>query len=299
MRHLPYEERLQRLGLHSLQQRRRLQADLITAFKIFTGLLDIDPNLFFPLPARRGLRGHPYKVLEGARHRWMKGSAFSVRVVEYWNKLPASVVTAPSVNIFKERLEKVWTEVFPHLTHWLNTHLPFSLPLHPTCAPSNSYLYYYIYNNLCYPTPCSISVVSSGPLWPSFYHYKSKSIYVLGAIQEHTTSAASYLLFWLTQNRHDSLRASFRQIWRISSQYGLANCDHGWTVIDYWFLLIRVTGLRGVCVVFARRIQMIWPKGVGRALVFGKLRLSVMCSKRSILTGIQEDTQLHRRLSES
>ncbi len=46
MRHLPYEERLQRLGLHSLQ-RRKLWDDLITAFKIFKGLLDIDPNLFF------------------------------------------------------------------------------------------------------------------------------------------------------------------------------------------------------------------------------------------------------------
>ncbi len=57
MRHLPYEERLQRLGLHSLQQR-RLQADLITTFKIFTGLLDIDQNLFFLPPARSR-----YKVL--------------------------------------------------------------------------------------------------------------------------------------------------------------------------------------------------------------------------------------------
>ncbi len=57
MRNLPYEERLQRLGLHSLQQR-RLRDDLITAFKIFKGLLDIDPNLFFLPPARRGLRGH-------------------------------------------------------------------------------------------------------------------------------------------------------------------------------------------------------------------------------------------------
>ncbi len=41
MRHLPYEERL---------QRRRLRADLVTAFKIFKGLLDIDPNLFYFLP---------------------------------------------------------------------------------------------------------------------------------------------------------------------------------------------------------------------------------------------------------
>ncbi len=61
MRHLPYEERLQRLGLHSLQ-RRRLRDDLITAFKIFKGLLDIDPNMFFLPSARRGLSGLPYKV---------------------------------------------------------------------------------------------------------------------------------------------------------------------------------------------------------------------------------------------
>ncbi len=36
MRHLPYEERLQRLGLHSLEWR-RLRDELITAFKIFKG----------------------------------------------------------------------------------------------------------------------------------------------------------------------------------------------------------------------------------------------------------------------
>ncbi len=35
---------------------------------------------------------------------------------------PASVVTAPSVNVFKKRLEKVWTGIFPHLPHRLNSH---------------------------------------------------------------------------------------------------------------------------------------------------------------------------------
>ncbi len=58
-------------------------ADLITAFKIFTGLLDIDPNLFFLPPARRGLRGHTYKVLQGVSHHQRRGLAFSVRVVKY------------------------------------------------------------------------------------------------------------------------------------------------------------------------------------------------------------------------
>ncbi len=58
MRHRPYEERLQRLGLHYLQ-RRRFWADLITAFKIFTGLWDVNSNLFFFLPHAAPLQGSP------------------------------------------------------------------------------------------------------------------------------------------------------------------------------------------------------------------------------------------------
>ncbi len=110
--HLPYEERLQRLCLHSLQKR-QLWADLITTFKIFTGLLDIDPNMFFLPPTQRGLRGHP----QGTSHLRRRGTAISVRAIKYLNKLPASVFTAPSVYIFKKRLEKVLTQAFPHLLH--------------------------------------------------------------------------------------------------------------------------------------------------------------------------------------
>ncbi len=91
IRHLPYEGR---------RQRQRLWTNLITAFKIFTGLLVVDPNLFFLPPTRWGLSGHSYNVLQGKRHRQRRESDFSVRVVKYWNKFLASVVTAPSVNIF-------------------------------------------------------------------------------------------------------------------------------------------------------------------------------------------------------
>ncbi len=58
IRHLPYEEKLKRLSLHSLQKR-RLRSNLITAFKIFMGLLDMNSNLFFLPPTRRGLRRYP------------------------------------------------------------------------------------------------------------------------------------------------------------------------------------------------------------------------------------------------
>ncbi len=96
IRHLPYEERLQRLRLNFLQLQ-PLWADLITAFKISTGRLDVDPNMFF------FRLGHPYTVLQLKRDRWTRGSVFSVSVAKDWNKYPAFVVTAPSDNIFKKR----------------------------------------------------------------------------------------------------------------------------------------------------------------------------------------------------
>ncbi len=130
IRHLPYEERL---------QRRRLLADLITAFKIFKGLLDIDPNLFFLPPARHGLRGHPYKVFQGASHRRRRSSAFSVRVVKYCNKLPASVATAPSVNVLSMSMVGESLDRYPSPSPPLTENSP--TPLKPTPPPTPSHLH--------------------------------------------------------------------------------------------------------------------------------------------------------------
>ncbi len=148
---------------------RLFRDDLITAFKIFEGPSGIDPNLVFLPPVRRGLKGHPFKVLQGASRRRRRGSAFSVRVVKYWNKLPASVVAAPSVYVFKKRLE-VWTEVFPHPPKdWTLTppRCPTPPPSPPAHHPST------VIMSIGYQTPCLIYLVSSGPLWPTFYHYNS------------------------------------------------------------------------------------------------------------------------------
>ncbi len=80
MHHLHYDERLQRLGLHSFQQR-RLRADLITTFNMFTSPLDIAPNLFILLFVRSGLKGHPYKAFQDASHSRSRGWTFLLRVV--------------------------------------------------------------------------------------------------------------------------------------------------------------------------------------------------------------------------
>ncbi len=68
-------------------------------------------------PTRPGLRGHPYKVLQVNNRRQRGESQFSGRFVKHWNKLPASIDTAPSFNVLKKRLDKVWTEIVPHLPY--------------------------------------------------------------------------------------------------------------------------------------------------------------------------------------
>ncbi len=58
--HVPYEERLRQLNLFSLE-RRFLRADLILAFKIFKGEVDLNPTDFFLRRPRAGLRGHTHR----------------------------------------------------------------------------------------------------------------------------------------------------------------------------------------------------------------------------------------------
>ncbi len=58
---LPYEERLRRLGLHSLNCR-RCYGGLIATRKVLFGGMVLDHGLFYILPVRQGLTGHSFKV---------------------------------------------------------------------------------------------------------------------------------------------------------------------------------------------------------------------------------------------
>ncbi len=64
MRELPYEERLRRLNLLSLE-RRRLRGDLILTYNIFHRCLNFPQAEFFEAPAERILPVHDFKI----RHR--------------------------------------------------------------------------------------------------------------------------------------------------------------------------------------------------------------------------------------
>ena len=59
---MPYEERLWKIGLWTLEERRN-RSDLIEVFKMFSGYTEIDIKVLFTLDGNdKGLRGHSKKI---------------------------------------------------------------------------------------------------------------------------------------------------------------------------------------------------------------------------------------------
>ncbi len=100
-------------------ERRRLRGDLILAYNIFHGRLDLPQAEFFEAPAERGLRGHDFKLRHRSFRLLRRQAAFSVRLPISWNRLPMEIVNAPTLNTFKRLLELAWISLFPSLTSML------------------------------------------------------------------------------------------------------------------------------------------------------------------------------------
>ena len=106
---LSYTERMERLRLPSLLYRRN-RGDMIECYKLTHDLYDNDVKLHLPL-SLTPRRGHQYKLFkQRAVNLDIRKYAFSIRVVDNWNKLPDEVVSAPSLNSFKNRLDAYWNE---------------------------------------------------------------------------------------------------------------------------------------------------------------------------------------------
>ena len=106
LKNMQYEERLRHLKLPTLAYR-RLRGDLIDTYKILTQ--KYDPTVcegLFQLDEGSRTRGHHLKLKHLSPRTGRRQGSFFVRVVDQWNRLPASVVEAPSVRSFESRLDK-------------------------------------------------------------------------------------------------------------------------------------------------------------------------------------------------
>ena len=104
---LPYEERLKILHLHSLYAR-RLRGDLILTYRILNGLISISSDDLFTLNTNSRTRGHNLKLYKKRSRLNISKYFFSNRVVSCWNSLPDYVISADTINSFKNRLDNFW-----------------------------------------------------------------------------------------------------------------------------------------------------------------------------------------------
>ncbi|KAK4817094.1 hypothetical protein QYF61_027925 [Mycteria americana] len=94
------------LGLFTLEKRRR-RGDFIAAFQHLKGAYRKDGEGLFIRECSDRMRGTGFKMKEGIFRLDIRKKFFAVRVVRHWNGLPTEVVDALSMEVFKDRLDGV------------------------------------------------------------------------------------------------------------------------------------------------------------------------------------------------
>jgi hypothetical protein len=108
-KNLSYPERLKQLGLLTLAYR-QIRGDMIEVYKVIKGCYDREASSFLKLMNETGLRFSSRINSNKIVHQHVKSNrrkyAFTLRVLRRWNKLPDTVVSAPTLNTFKNRLDR-------------------------------------------------------------------------------------------------------------------------------------------------------------------------------------------------
>ena len=104
LRQLPYEERLKRLKLTSLEDR-RLRTDMLVLYKILNNIDKIDYHDYLNL-SNSCTRGNEYKLKKRTTNCDTSKYWFFSRVIGAWNNLPAHIVNWNSVGAFTKRLDE-------------------------------------------------------------------------------------------------------------------------------------------------------------------------------------------------
>ena len=109
---LSYPERLRKLKLPTLAYR-RVRGDMIELFKALRGTYNPEAVNFIPLwndrANRHSNRTNSLKIFPLHANNSVRKNSFIIRSAPIWNSLPETVVNAPTINTFKNRLDNHWT----------------------------------------------------------------------------------------------------------------------------------------------------------------------------------------------
>ena len=111
LKDLDYPDRLRKLNLPTLLHRRERGA-MIELYKHFTVYSEETLSTAFQ-PRQRFTRPHKFQLMERAPGDGVNGvqaNSFYFRYARMWNKLPAKVAEAETLNSFKNALDKHWEE---------------------------------------------------------------------------------------------------------------------------------------------------------------------------------------------
>ena len=109
-KNLKYEDSLTACKLPILYFR-RIRGDMIETFKIVTGIYDIvvSPSMLVA-GSSYATRGHNFRLQKIMARYDLRKYYFTNRVVNMWNSLSSYVVSAESVNCFKNQLDNFWKD---------------------------------------------------------------------------------------------------------------------------------------------------------------------------------------------
>ena len=106
---LPYAERLSVLKLPSLKYR-RLRNYMIQVYKYLHKEYNVVNDILVRDTSER-TRGNSLKLVKQRFKKEIRKNYFSLRVTNVWNSLPNDVVMAKNFNIFKSRLDSMWSDL--------------------------------------------------------------------------------------------------------------------------------------------------------------------------------------------
>ena len=107
-----YTDRLQVMGIKSLEYR-RLKFDIILLYKILNNLLHVNNNVKGLLKKSQFLNKYSLRRHHLCLHKprpsrtAIRNHFFTNRIIRVWNKLPTSLVSSKTLNIFKMKLNNI------------------------------------------------------------------------------------------------------------------------------------------------------------------------------------------------